>query len=611
MSLTLGLRLGLGGGQTAVEQIITADTAPVLAALTDADTPADGFTSGTYSSSAGTISSETAVYFVDDAEQLGTFDLTAGEIVRVREDVVDSEANERSFYTSSQTVTPSVALSNSVIPAISGTAEIGETLTCSTGTWAGSASRTYAYQWTRDTVDISGATSSTYDLVAADDQTDVACDVTADDGFTQVTASANAVAVTYPAPVASGGLSNQSYEEDTGVETVDASTDFTGAVGGTWSVNSATGISINSSGVVSIDTATAGDGTITVTYTNSGGSDDSAFSLTITTPTVAAPAAGAFTAAQNTTDPQKIDIQLSGYTIPTGYTLRLYIGMVPFTTATSTGLTTVISNPATPFTSNAHPEWMDTTLYIGYGLDLTAAPGSFDYVTDPNKTLATASTVITQTATPTTAAIDDGDTVTDAFVSEGTYTASNSQTINTFVLATDAVFYVNGSPVAQSATVSAGDVVYFACTITASDDTTEVFNSEDIYVGAGTATPTLSSLVVTDATDTISINSDLECRLHYRLNSAGGDPDAATIIAGGGDDNGYVDLTSGSNSFPLTFTAADGTYQISFAAYILPDGDPSNVLRDSVTIAADTDLTDESDNLLTDESGNTLTASGA
>lgn len=90
--------------------------------------------------------------------------------------------------------------SNSVLPVVSGTAEIGETLSTTTGAWTGSP--TYAYQWFRanptfssealvtsggDIVytgeaDISGATSSTYALVAADNNKVIGCRVTATNG---------------------------------------------------------------------------------------------------------------------------------------------------------------------------------------------------------------------------------------------------------------------------------------------------------------------------------------------------------------------------------------------------------------------------------------------
>ena len=57
---------------------------------------------------------------------------------------------------------------NTVLPDISGVLEVGETLTASTGTWTGTPPITYAYQWKRNGVDISGATSATYVAQAAD-----------------------------------------------------------------------------------------------------------------------------------------------------------------------------------------------------------------------------------------------------------------------------------------------------------------------------------------------------------------------------------------------------------------------------------------------------------
>jgi hypothetical protein len=287
--MQIGLNISIASARATVPPVITATSAPSMVVVDDTETPADGYTAGSYASSEGTISSAVATYLVNGASEASSYDLSAGDTVRVRVLVTDSEGNTRTFNTAQVITTPSVALSNSAIPVISGTANVGQTLSVTDGTWAGSASRTFSYQWTRDGSDISGATASTYTLVAADDETDLGCTVTADDGFTQVSASATAVSVTYAAPSAAAGLSDQSYDEDTGVQTVDASGDFTGAVGGTWSVSGASA-TINQSGVVSIPTATAiGATTVTVTYTNSGGSDSSAFSVTVTAPDTTAP----------------------------------------------------------------------------------------------------------------------------------------------------------------------------------------------------------------------------------------------------------------------------------------------------------------------------------
>lgn len=99
---------------------------------------------------------------------------------------------------------------NTIAPVITGIAQRGETLSSTTGTWTGTGTITFAYQWQRDNVDISGATSSTYVLVAADDNTSITCVVSATDSEGTGTATSNAISpilgVPYNlvAPVASG-----------------------------------------------------------------------------------------------------------------------------------------------------------------------------------------------------------------------------------------------------------------------------------------------------------------------------------------------------------------------------------------------------------------------
>jgi len=99
---------------------------------------------------------------------------------------------------------------NTIAPVISGIAQRGETLTSTTGTWTGVGTITFAYQWQRDEVNISGATSSTYVLVADDDNTSITCVVSATDSEGVGTATSNAISpilgVPYNlvAPVASG-----------------------------------------------------------------------------------------------------------------------------------------------------------------------------------------------------------------------------------------------------------------------------------------------------------------------------------------------------------------------------------------------------------------------
>jgi hypothetical protein len=57
---------------------------------------------------------------------------------------------------------------NTVAPAITGTAQVGVTLTADEGTWTGIPTPTLTLQWFADGVAIAGATASTYDPVAGD-----------------------------------------------------------------------------------------------------------------------------------------------------------------------------------------------------------------------------------------------------------------------------------------------------------------------------------------------------------------------------------------------------------------------------------------------------------
>ena len=99
---------------------------------------------------------------------------------------------------------------NTVAPAVTGTALVGSTLTCSTGTWTNSPTG-YTYQWTRNGGNISGATSSTYLTVTADGGTSVGCVVRATNAISSNSASSNVLAIlgvpaNTAAPVASGSL---------------------------------------------------------------------------------------------------------------------------------------------------------------------------------------------------------------------------------------------------------------------------------------------------------------------------------------------------------------------------------------------------------------------
>jgi hypothetical protein len=81
---------------------------------------------------------------------------------------------------------------NTAAPVASGTGAVGDTLSCTTGTWQYSPT-SYRYQWFRGGATIAGATASTYLLQAADSGANVSCGVTA---------------INAAGPSASGALSN-------------------------------------------------------------------------------------------------------------------------------------------------------------------------------------------------------------------------------------------------------------------------------------------------------------------------------------------------------------------------------------------------------------------
>lgn len=68
----------------------------------------------------------------------------------------------------------------SVVPAITGTAAVGEVLSVDTGTWTG-APVSYAYQWQADGAGIAGATGAAYTVQAGDIGKTIGCAVTATD----------------------------------------------------------------------------------------------------------------------------------------------------------------------------------------------------------------------------------------------------------------------------------------------------------------------------------------------------------------------------------------------------------------------------------------------
>jgi hypothetical protein len=100
MKLCIGLGLSRNRGGV----IITATSSPTMGALTDTDTPADGYVAGSYASTEGTISSAVPTYYVNGAVESGTYDLQPGDSVYARVLVTDSVGNTATFTTNTSTV---------------------------------------------------------------------------------------------------------------------------------------------------------------------------------------------------------------------------------------------------------------------------------------------------------------------------------------------------------------------------------------------------------------------------------------------------------------------------------------------------------------------------
>lgn len=148
-----------------------------------------------------------------EGAQAATYELGAadyGAVITVTVTATNSEdsASETSEATAE---VAGIAPANTAAPSISGTVQVGETLTASAGTWTGVPTPSYSFQWKRDGNSIIGATNSTYQLVAADYGAVITVTVTAtnsEGASSETSAGTSAVAGLAPvntaAPVISG-----------------------------------------------------------------------------------------------------------------------------------------------------------------------------------------------------------------------------------------------------------------------------------------------------------------------------------------------------------------------------------------------------------------------
>jgi alpha-tubulin suppressor-like RCC1 family protein len=208
----------------------------------------------------------------------------------------------------SNSITTSAASSppvNTVAPVVSGTASFGSTLSTTNGTWTGTATITFTYQWQRAGSNIGSATNSTYTLVAADVGNAIRCVVTGTNGVGNSSANSNATsAVVAIAPGAPTIGSATATGATTATVAFTAPASNGGATITTYTATSSPGnitgtLSQAGSGTINMTGLTASTSyTFTVTATNSIGTGSaSAASNSITTSSPAsAPGAPRFTA---------------------------------------------------------------------------------------------------------------------------------------------------------------------------------------------------------------------------------------------------------------------------------------------------------------------------
>ena len=183
-------------GTVRVGETLTANTTDI--------SDSDGLTNATF----------TYQWLADDADITdatgSTYALVAadeGKTVKVRITFTDDAGNDESL-TSAPTAT--VTASNTPAtgePTITGTAQVGETLTANTTGIAdsdGLINATFTYQWLADDTDITDATGSTYTLAAADEEktVKVRLSFTDDRGHQEtLTSTATAAVASAPSPM--------------------------------------------------------------------------------------------------------------------------------------------------------------------------------------------------------------------------------------------------------------------------------------------------------------------------------------------------------------------------------------------------------------------------
>lgn len=181
-----------------------------------------------------------------------------------------------------QQISPIPTVAFDMAPSIQGVPQVGQQLACDAVATPPTAE--LAYQWTRASRAIAGATAGTYRLTAEDDRTLVGCHVTARIAGAEISMQAPPMGVTFAPPSVAGPITARSYTQTTGAQTVEASDAFSGQ-DLRYSVSGAGATIDPVTGWVSIPTdALATEVAVTITATNSGGDATATFLISVLAP---------------------------------------------------------------------------------------------------------------------------------------------------------------------------------------------------------------------------------------------------------------------------------------------------------------------------------------
>ena len=165
-------------------------------------------------------------------------------------------------------------------PVLAGTGKIGSEITLDDGSWSGLPLPVLSRQWLRDGAEIAGATGAAYLPGPEDDRCALACRVTALNTAGSRSAETPPLAITYVAPTRVQDLLEEILDQGVGPVAVETAGVFAGEAL-RFAANGA-GVAIDpETGVLTVSTDAALSETVTVTATNSGGSAEASFQLTI------------------------------------------------------------------------------------------------------------------------------------------------------------------------------------------------------------------------------------------------------------------------------------------------------------------------------------------